>query len=213
MSIIDGVAKFFEKGWSDLKQAAREVWHGITAVWSFLQEAAHWLDGAWDWMVNGVTWFTSNIADWAAEVFKLGWHIVTDLIPKAIAWAVSTAFHFAAREIVRAYDLLRGIVSSAVKWLAGLIGYVEKLARGLFHNVVKWVTNAVDWVAKFGATVWHLLSHPDNLVKWFLHALIGPLVNWILKSSAPIFVWLFKGAAHASGEVAHLLEDILAEVI
>ena len=83
MSIFDTVAGWFTSAANGIADLANKAWGSIRSVWNFLVHIAGILSGAWDWMVNGVTWFTSQVSGWAAQVFAFSWHVLTNAIPGA----------------------------------------------------------------------------------------------------------------------------------
>lgn len=213
MSIFDDIGHFFSGAISTVGDLASKVWHAIAGVWAFLVRVAGLVTGAWDWMVNGVTWFTSQIGDWASWVYNTIWHILTKTIPDAATWAIRQATKWAANAVHNLRRFLEGVVKNIVKWITGEIHKLARTAKHWVSDVIKWVTGPIRWVLNVGKHVANLVLHPKALAEWIVGALIVPLIMWFLRSSAPVVAWLIKSIVQRDSELAHLIEDVLAKVI
>ena len=213
MSVLGDVGKFFTGIGRDIAAVASAAWNGLKAAWSFLRHVGGILNGAWDWMVNGVTWFSSQISDWAAAVFTLAWHTLTNVIPGAVTWIFRQATKWAATAINAVEGVLRGLIKNVITWAGRELNKLANTARGWFTGLVKFVTGPINWVLKTGTKIASLVLHPEALVKWILGALIVPLILWVLRSSANVIVWLVRSMVQRDSEIAHVIEDVLAKVI
>jgi hypothetical protein len=213
VSIFDTIGGFFSgvaKGVADL---AGKVWNAIRSVWAFLVHIGGILNGAWDWMVNGVSWFTSQASNWAAAVFTTTWHTLTHVIPSAARWAFTQATRWAAGAIHTLGGYLKGLVKNVASWALRELHKLSRTAKHWVSDVIKWVTGPIRWVLNVGRHIANLVLHPKALVQWFLGALIVPLIMWFLRSSAPVLAWLVRSFVARDSEVAHIIEDVLAKVI
>jgi hypothetical protein len=220
MSIIDDVGNALEEAGGAVVGAAESVAHlagkvfkAFEWVWWFLKNAAALVFGAWDWMIHGVEWLGVNLDHLAGETFGWAWGIVSHLIPTIAAWVYNHSIGWAFKEIEIA-------AADAWKWVKGAVSWagkeLSKLGKLLAHEVgvlTKWAAKAVWWVEHRAEWVWHLITHPEALAKLLADHIVLPIVKWILKSSAPIFVWLFKEAASEGSAIEKLIEDILHDML
>ena len=220
MSVLKDVGNALESageavvgGAEDVIKLAGKVFKAFEWVWWFLKSTAKVLDGAWDWVVHGAEWIGVNLDDLASETFGWAWGIVSHLVPNIAAWVYNNSIGWAFKEI--------GVLASeSWKWVKGAVSWagkeLDKLGKLLSHEVKsieKWAAGAVHWFEHRAAYVWHLLTHPLDLANILAEHIVWPIVKWILKSSAPIFVWLFKAAASEGSAVEHLIEDILHDML
>jgi phage-related protein len=213
VSIFDKVAGFFSSAFHTVGDLASKVFNAIRSVWGFLVHIGGILSGAWDWMVNGVTWFTSQASNWAAAVFTTTWNTLTHVIPGAARWAFSQATRWAAGAIHTLGGFLKGLVKNVISWARRELHALSRTAKHWVSDVIKWVTGPIRWVLNVGRHIANLVLHPKALVQWFLGALIVPLIMWFLRSSAPVLVWMIRSVASRESELAHIIEDVLSRVI
>lgn len=210
---IEGAGEAVISAGESVVHLAEKVFHGFEWLWWFLKNTAKILDGAWDWVVHGVEWLGINLDHLAGETFGWGWGIVTHLLPSLVAWAYNNSIGWAWGELKMLAKSAAKAVSDALKWAAKEIDYVEKVIGRDVKSVTKWAAGAVSWVEHRAEYVWHLLTHPAALAELLAADIVVPIVKFILKSSAPIVVWLLKGALSEGSEAEHLVEDILHDLL
>ncbi len=213
MSIFDTIGGFFSGAVNSVVDLAKKVWNAIKSVWSFLVHIGGILNGAWDWMVNGVTWFTSQLTDWAANVFTTLWHTITTAIPGAAAWAFRQATRWAAKVINGVEGFLKGLVKNVASWATRAIHTLTHTARVWVNDVIRWVTGPIRWVLTTGAHIANLVLHPKALAEWLVGALVVPLVKWMLKAGGGVIAWALKLLVRDGSEFAHLIEDVIHRVL
>lgn len=216
MSVFGKIAGVFEGIFETVThpvQAFEWLWNGVKWIWWFLTTVASLVSGAWNWMVNGVEWFTDEVSHWAGEAFEALRHIIVDVIPSALEWLGKTLWNAVTHAFLKAWRFIESTASHIYSWAVKELGRLGHAIKVAVNEAIKWVEGAVHFVAHWGGWILHLLTHPDNIVKWILGALVGPLVLWFLRSSAPIIVWLLRQAAKQSSEVAHLFEDVLHDML
>lgn len=216
MSIFDDIAGAFGKITSipgQVASAFRHVWDAVRLVWWFLKHTGKIVTDAWDWMVNGVQWFGGQIEGWAGHVYNTIAHLITDLIPNAILWVYRQTIGWAWRQIQRLGSLIWHLIKQTVNWAGHLIHSLIHWLDVQLKHFIGWASGPIRWVLKWANWIIHLLTHPENIVRWILGALVMPLVLFILRSSAPIFGWLFKAWAAHSREAATTIEDILHSLL
>lgn len=195
--------------WNGIKRA----WHLVEAVWSFLTGSYKILDAAWTWMVNGAEWIFGNVEHWAGETFGTLWNTITSTIPKAIAWVFDEAVKWAGRQLARVYNELRSWVLSIVHFLEKLAHDLVNALAGLVRKFISWATAPVRWVIKWGAWLIALITHPERLAEWIASAIIAPVVKWLIKSGASVIAWILRRMASSGSEFAHLIEQVLHDLL
>jgi phage-related protein len=216
MGVFDKIAGVFEGIFETVThpvQAFEWLWNGVKWIWWFLSTVASLVTSAWDWMVNGVQWFTDEVSHWAGEAFEALRHIIVDVIPNALGWLGRTLWNAVTHAFLKAWRFVESTASHIYGWAARELGKLAHTIKVAVSEAIKWVENAVHFVAHWGGWILHLLTHPDNIVKWILGALIDPLVMWILRSGSNVIVWALRKAASEGSEVAHLVESVLADML
>ena len=192
---------------------ARKVWQSINTIWAFLVQIGTILTGAWDWMVNGVSWFTEQVSDWAASVYTTTWHTLTSVIPKAAEWAFRQATSWAGTALHTAERFLSGLIHSLRQWSERELAGLTHTVRGWFTSILRFVTGPVEWVLHTGRHIANLVLNPQALAEWVVGSLIEPLVTWFLRSGSHVLIWLLRKVIHESSEVAHMLEELIERVV
>src|SRR5271166_5440844 len=213
MSVFSKVAGFFSGAVSTVVGAAEDAWGAITTVWAFLVQTYHVLSEAWNWVVNGVEFFTRRIESWAAQVFNGIRHILFPVIPNAVSYAIGKAVAWAERELGKLWNTVKAKFAHVIEWVERQLAKLEHLAKGLVAKVIGFVTAPVEWVIHTGTKVANLVLHPEALVKWIIGSLVVPLILWFLRSSVPVLVWLVRSFLTRSHEAETVLEDFISKVI
>jgi hypothetical protein len=192
---------------------AKRVWSALTAVWSFLVNAASLVFGAWDWMVNGVLWLAEQAGRFAFDVGNTLWHLATHVIPHAIWWGIEHVTKWALHELGKVWAWIEHHVEAIYRWASHEIGqlwaWIEHQVRGLWRDV----TNAWHWIEHAGEVAWHYISHPLALAELLAAHIVVPVVRWLLSGGRDVVVWLLRTFASETGAIAHLLEDVLSDVL
>jgi len=213
LSVFGKIAGFFSGAAKAVVDVVHKVEWVFSTVWSFLVAAAHLIDEAWDWIVNGVEYFTEQVTSWAAWVFNTLNHILTKVIPEAVEWVLGAAVKWAKAAVHDVSELAKGLYKETIGWALKELNKLRKKAEGLVGQVVTWVTTAVHWVEKYGAVLLDWIEHPSHLAEYLAAHLIVPLIKWALKASAPVLVWVFRSLLSWEGEIVTLLEDVISKVL
>lgn len=206
----NGIAGFFTGAATAVGKWIKDA---ILAVFHFFLSIVDHVGGAWDWMVNGVEWFGTQVGDWAGEAYKVLAHLLGVVVPNAIAKAIS----------------------DSVRWATGAIDWLHKHVihpiAVFAHNALRWAERAVHDVRSFiegvwrevkriAAFVWHevtkavdIVLHPKKLLHWIVHGLDVALVWTLAHLLLPVFVAILKASATLFHEVAVLTEDALSELL
>lgn len=213
MSILDTIGGFFSGAVNGVIDLAKKAWNALHTVWNFLVRVGGILTGAWDWMVNGVTWLTSQVSNWAAAVYSNIWHILTNVIPGAAEWAVRKALSIAGAALAKVANWAKGAVANAVKWVKGELGKLAATAKSWVNAVIRYVTSPIRWIYNVAKHAVDLVLHPEALAKYLVKHLVVPLILFMLRSGGPVIAWFIKSFMAQGSELAHLLEDVIARVV
>lgn len=212
MSIFSDAVNFVAGIPGDIKDAVSKIKHAITAVWFFLIHIGGLITGAWDWMVNGVAWFSGQVSNWAAAVYSTAWHTLTNVIPGAAAWAVRKALGLAGVALAKVEGWLKGLIHNAIRWAKGELHKLAATAKGWVNSVIRFVTAPIRWIYHVAKGAVELVLHPEALAKWLVGHLVVPLVLWVMRSGSPVLSWFIKRFIASGGELAALLEDVITKV-
>lgn len=213
MSIFETVAGWFEGAVNGVADLAKRAWGAIHTVFHVFGRLAALLGEAWDWMVNGIEWLGSQTAELAESVSAAIWHILTHVIPEAAFWALRRAVGWVRKEAGRIEQWAKGLFHTVITWAARQLHHVWGWITGAIRVVTRDIREAWDWIINKGRRAVDLVMHPDRLVTWILGHLVLPLILWIVRSSAPILVWLLRGFRSHANDFLHTMEDILHALI
>lgn len=213
MSVFDKVAHFFTGAVNTVIEGAKDAWDAIRTVWAFLVSIARLADGAWEWVVNGVNWFTGMLEGWVSEIYHAIEHTLFTVIPEAATWALKHAIGWAIKLVDELDKWIKTALENVRKWIDARVNDVIHFFKGLYHTLLSWVKGPIEWVIHNAERVAELLFHPDRLAKYIVGHLVIPLIQWLLKSSLPVFAWLLRGFVSEESEIAHLAEDFLTKVL
>lgn len=197
----------------DIIKGLEAAWNSIKAVWSFLVSISGVLSDAWTWVVNGAGWFADQVGDWAGETFSTLWNTLTHTIPDAIAWVFDQAVKWAAGAIATAKHELHVFIQDVENYVVKLAHDLVNAVKGLLHDFIRWATNPVRWVLHWGAWLINLITHPQNIANWIAGAILEPVVKWLMKSGADIVVWALRSASSRNSGFAHLIEQVMHDLL
>lgn len=213
MGFLEAVGGFFTGAAETIAGGAKAVYNAAKSVYLFASEVFDRVGGAWDWMLNGLSWIGDNLVGLAARVWHLLEWLALHALPEGLSWAFTQAARFARRAVHVAQTFLEGLVHAVAHWVLGelrrLWHWIEGEARRIWHTLAE----AWNFVETVGKRTADLVLHPDKLVAWIIGALVLPLVRWLISFSAPIVVWLVKRAVSLMPQIAHTIEDALAKLI
>jgi hypothetical protein len=213
VGVLEAVGGLISSGWNTLKGAGEVVWTAVKSVYNFAAGIFSLVGAAWDWMVNGVGWLGDNLIGAAARILHTLEWVTLHMIPRAVAWAIGKAVRWAEHAVKTLEHYLLGALRAAEHWLLGALHTLEHWAKGAINQLWHPVRDLWNWFTKLARHAVDLVLHPDRLAAWLVGALVLPLLKWLLARSAPIIVWLVKGAAGLLPTLARTLEDALAKLI
>lgn len=213
MSLFSDLSGWFSGAVNGVADLATRAWGAIRTVWHVFGQITLLVSGAWNWMVNGVGWLGDQIGGFCAAVYGAVRHILLEAIPEAAGWALKRAVGWA-----------RALAADVERWARGAVKALSSWALKEVRSIWSWITKAVglltrdvrkawNWITQTGRRATELVLHPDRLAAWVLRALIVPLVKWVLTSSAPVLVWLLRGARNHGLQLAHVVEEILHDLV
>lgn len=192
--------------WGGLKGAALALWHFMTGVFDNV-------GSAWDWMVNGVEWLTTNLGGWAAWVFNALRHIFEVTIPNAIATAVSDAAHWAAGAIAAAARAVLRVANEAFSFARQLASAVVAPLAAAFHTAAHTLSIVWSFVTGVGARAVDLVLHPERLLVWIIEGVGVPALVGMIRLLAPVFAAVIRDGEPLAAEIAGALEDVLVKLL
>lgn len=213
MSLFGTVAAWFSGAVNGVVDLAKRAWGAIHTVWHVFGTLAALVGQAWDWMVNGVEWLGSQAAEFAEAASAAVWHILTHVIPEAATWALRRAVGWVIKEAGRIFHWATGLFHTVISWatreLRKVWTWITGAVRVLTHDLRK----AWNWITNTAMKAVDLVLHPERLVKWILGHLVTPLLLWMIRSSAPVLVYLLRGFRSHANDFMHTIEDILHDLI
>lgn len=128
----------------------------------------NWIKRAFDWTTGKID---STIASWVNTVIHGIWSFLTSLFDDVIgAWNL---YYNAVRSFVHG---VTSLASECYHWFtwwlrvqwSGWIAWFRKYIEAPLHDAYNWITHE-------GVTVWHYLTHADDLVAWFFDSLVNKI--------------------------------------
>lgn len=210
----------FSDAWGVLKGAATSVpdlaarvYHAISAAVHFILHLTDLVGGAWDWMITGANAIGSQIIGWADQAYHTLKWLAVKALPQAAHWALNQAVKWAKAAVIGAEHLAHSALVKAERWTVGLVGDLRRWARGKVRAIERTLTGIYNWFVHHARKAVDLIEHPKKLVAWIIPDLVLPLVKWLIRSSAPIVVFLAKSAATVAPEIAHTVEDAMSKIL
>lgn len=213
MGILNAIGGLFSGAVKSVEDLASKAWDAVKSVFLFTAGIFDLVGGAWQWMVNGIGWLGDNLIGAAARVLHLLEWLALQALPEGLHWALTKAVGWARTLVHDARTFLEHLIHGLIGWLHGLINTLRKWATDAFRYVWNTLSQAWHFIETAGKRVADLVLHPEKLVKWILAALIWPLVEWMIKESAALIVWLAKRATGVMHDLAHTLEDALSKIV
>jgi hypothetical protein len=213
VGVLEAIGGLFGSVAGGIADLAKKVWEGVRAVYNFAATVFDLVGGADHVVAQPGQAVHHEVPGAAARVLHLLEWVTLHMIPRAVAFAISHAIGWA-----------RGAVHEAKHWLEGRINEVGSWARRELHKLLadlragfraiwKPLADAWSWVEHTGKAIAHLLAKPERLAAWLVGALVLPLLQFLIRSSAGILALLFRAFRREAGEFAHTLEAVLAKLI
>lgn len=213
MSFFDEVAAEFGGAVSGIADLARKVWGAITGVWTWLVSIGGLLVGAWAWVVNGVFWLAKQAGELAYGVVGTLWHIATHVIPSAVWWAIDHVTRWALGELGKLWRWIEHHIAQVYRWATGELGELWRWAEHHVESLVRDVAGAWHWIEHTGYAAAELVLHPERLAEWLAGHILVPVVRWLIGAGRDVIVWVVKVVASEGMSIAHLLEDVIADIL
>jgi hypothetical protein len=122
------------------------------------------------------------------------------------------------------HDLFTGVEAA----YHALDAFGDDVAKGFYHlyrvlipGILAWIRKeildpllrAVAWIAHEGATIWHYISNPGDLVDLIWDDIIGHLEQHAVDTAEKLGKWLFTLITKNAAEFAKMIEDILDAIL
>lgn len=208
---------FLRKLWNDFVHTitAVEKWvlKFIHAIYSWVDKLFHELRRAVTDVWHALVAFSHSIEKYAVTVYHFARSIVTKYIPDVIHWAL--------REMDKILHYAEYIARWAEKWIVRLFNDIVSAVNNLTRWIIKHIWNplfdafadAWHWITHEGYYVWHLLTHPELLMKVIGSYLWMSYLAIIRRYARPIARWLIHGMLHLPNEFADVLETIISNML
>jgi hypothetical protein len=156
------------------------------------------------------------------------WHAVTGKIDSTIAgWVhdvvngLYSFLHIIFGDVGKAWN---DLVGYGVDFIHGVEDFGTYVGNALEHlykvwipDIIKWVTTeiydplvkAVDWIAHEGATMWHYISHPADLVDLIWDDVLAKLESDAVYTAEVLGKWFLTLIVKNADEFARMIEDII----
>lgn len=213
MSIFTDAWGVLKGAGSSVADLATRVYHTISATAHFILHLSDLVGGAWDWMIRGADAIGADLIGWADQAYHTVRWLAVQALPAAARWALNKAVGWAKAAVLGAEHLAHAALVKAERWTVGLVGDLRRWATGKVRSIERTLSGIYRWIVGAARKAVDLVLHPERLVAWILPVLVLPLVKWLVRSSAPIVIFLAKSAATVMPELAHTIEDALAKIV
>lgn len=185
----------------------------IHAVYSYVNKLFHELRRAVTDVWKALIKFSRAIEKYAVRVYMFARWIVDKYVPSVIRWAL--------REFNALLKDINYVLSYAEKWVARL--YSDLLSA--VDNITRWViahiwtplfdaiTQAWHWITHEGFFVWTVITHPELLMTIIGSYLWSNSLRLLKHYARPIARWLIHQMLSLQGEIADVLETIIANML
>lgn len=198
---------------NDIKSVWNWILKTISAVYSFIDREFQVVERYATDIYNFLDGLFHTAWNFIVQVYNYAKSIVDVVIRDLISWVTriwNDVFSFA-----------KGVYEQLVQW----VDFLKHLIASLIDDVRKWIINdiwnplfaaiktALDWITHEGAMMFDLLTHPNKLVALLGHYLWVAWLDLIKVAAKPIARWLLHTMMGMAGEVADVIETIIASLI
>lgn len=185
----------------------------INGLYGYLHLIFGPLITAWDKLVHAgwLVWHTVN--SWIDEVVFAIARLYLRIIPDLIQWARDTintvqryaedVYNFAVRELNALRQFVLSLIAELTTWVT----------THVYDPLKAWVDTALHWIANEGATVWHYISNPVDLVELIWDHLIDKLEAEAWNVASKLGRFALSLVARNLTRFAALAEDILNAIL
>jgi hypothetical protein len=185
----------------------------INGVFGFLHTIFGYVGHAWLGMFNAAKWLYTGVVHLAIETYADFYHVLRVVIPGVVRWAnkfihdvwtyAINVFHWTVKQ----FDWFR-------HWVAALL---DALRRWIIHNIWDPIWHAlypvIHWVMHEGATLWHYLTHPDQLVDLLWNHLLVKIEREAWTAGRLLGRFFLSLVIHNVKTFAVLMEDIVNAIL
>lgn len=194
-----------------------DLWHKAVAVF---QAIYSYVDG---W-INQIVRDINSVYQWTWGLIQAVERMAQSVYTIVVQWAEKQLANLAAW-ISRLWSSLYSFVQNIIVWASRLIDQIYNDVRSWISGIVSWVlqniwnplynliSGALRWISHEGAWVLYLLTHPDQLALLLGRYILGAWLSLGRKYAGPMGRWLIHTMLSMSGEVAGVLEDIIANIL
>lgn len=213
MGILHWIKQAFSSGVHKVEDLVGLIRSGLSGLWHVLTGLGHNVTKAWRQFGQAVEYVAGYLEGLALSVYQRLRHILTVVIPHAVAGAISTAARFAQR-----------LANSVESWARGALRWLQDHLVGLLNDLRQWATAAVHWLeshlaqvtsdlARTMRRVWSLLDDPAHLAEWAIGAILSAALAWAEANAVRLGRWFARNAVHTVLDEAPTIEDWLSRII
>lgn len=213
MGLLHIIGGLFSSAGRAIAGVASSAWQGIKSVFHFAAGVFDLVGGAWDWMLNGVTWLGDNLVGALARLLHLLEWLALHAIPEGLSWVFREGVRWARAAVHAARHAVEVALHTAVRFLHLAIRTVEHWARSAVRLIWHTLSSVWNWIETAGRKLWEVVMHPARLAAWLGGHVIDPLIRWLISNGAALVVFLVRLMAREAGAIAGTIEDALAKLI
>lgn len=165
-----------------------------------------WIAKAYSWASGKID---STIAGWVHDVvnglYAFLHAIFTDV---GEAWKVLVS---TADGVWRILDQFASFVATAFEHLYKV--WIPDIISWITHDILDPLLKAVAWIANEGATMWHYISHPADLVDLIWDDVIAKLETDTVNTAEKLGGWFMTLLLKNTDKFVEMMEDIIDAII
>lgn len=207
---LTGVLGWTISGVDDLwKKVIAVIQSVVSYIDSYVNQLIGDINSVWQWLNTFVTQINKFIDSVYTSIYN---------------WALKSLTNV-TNWVNGLYNTLRtsviGVVSWVTSWIdriySDITGYIQQLENWVLKNI--WdplynsISGIVHWIDTYGVWVVYLLTNPDQLALLLGRYILGAWLSLGHKYARPIAQWLGHALLSMAGDVAGVLEDIIADIL
>jgi predicted PurR-regulated permease PerM len=209
-------------GW--LKSALNWGIGSIKDLWNKVLNVINAVYGYVDGWLNALLSDINDLYQWASRLVTSVENWTISLYNSLNGW-ISKIYGDMQKWISSLWDQLYGDIVGIGRWatqqLDNVIGWIlaqlDKLESWVIQNIWNplWsaISGTVNWIAKYGYWAYYMVTHPDQLAAFIAKWILASWINLGKRYAGAFGRWMVHTALSAAGDVAGIIEDILAAII
>lgn len=185
----------------------------ITGVYGLVHTVFGMVGRAWIDMLHAAEWMYVGTVKLAIETYATLWHILRTVIPGVVRWA-DFWIHYIERWVIEIWHSIAVEFNAVRHWTAALVDAARTwVVRDIWSPIWRTLTPVFSWVTHEGATLWHYLTHPADLINLLWDHMLAKMEHEAWTAGRLLGRFFLALVIHNVKTFAILIEDIITAIL